>query len=85
MSTPETKKYSECSVERRRGEKFRWTSPGAFAILRVEFPLLPACSGEGRGAETMPHIIEVTDLTAPELDVYARLTCLLYTSDAADE
>ena len=22
----------------------------------------------------MPHIIEVTDLTAPELDVYARLT-----------
>ena len=48
MSTPETKKYSECSVERRRGEKFRWTSPGAFAIL--------------------------SDLTAPELDVYARLT-----------
>ena len=41
----------------------------------------------------MPHIIEVTDLAAPELDVYARLTeaqlrnrlepdkgCLLYTS-----
>ena len=22
----------------------------------------------------MPHIIEVTDLAAPELDVYARLT-----------